>query len=94
MAQITTSWRIAAPADRVFDAVAHIESFQRVGPHMTNVEFLSDQHTGIGTRFRETSVMGRREASTELKVTEYVPNERVRLVSDAGGTIWDTVFTV
>jgi hypothetical protein len=35
-----------------------------------------------------------REASTELEVTEYVPDERVRLVSDAGGTIWDTVFTV
>ncbi len=28
------------------------------------------------------------------EVTEYVENQRVRLVSDTGGTIWDTVFTV
>ena len=32
--------------------------------------------------------------STELAVTEYVENHRVRIVSDAGGTVWDTVFTV
>jgi carbon monoxide dehydrogenase subunit G len=35
-----------------------------------------------------------KEASTELEVTEYVENDRIRLVSDSGGTIWDTVFTV
>ena len=27
-------------------------------------------------------------------MTEYQEAERIRLVSDAGGTIWDTVFTV
>ena len=37
--------------------------------------------------------MGRRRASTELEVTEYVKDERVRIVSDAGGAVWDTVFT-
>ena len=37
--------------------------------------------------------MGKREAATELEVTEYVPNNHVRLVADAGGTVWDTVFT-
>jgi uncharacterized membrane protein len=35
-----------------------------------------------------------REVTTELEVTEYEPNQRVRLVSDAGGTVWDTMFTV
>ena len=30
------------------------------------------------------------EASTELEVTEYVENDRVRI----GGAVWDTVFTV
>ena len=32
--------------------------------------------------------------STELEVTEYAESEHVRIVSDAGGTIWDTVFAV
>lgn len=94
MAQYTATRTIAAPADRVFDIVAHIENFQNAVPHITKVEFLTDQHSGVGTRFRETRVMRGREAATELEVTEYVPNERVRLVSDAGGTIWDTVLSV
>ena len=59
-----------------------------------NVEFLTEQRKGVGTRFRETRLMGKRKGSAELEVTEYVENERIRLVSDQGGTIWDTVFTV
>jgi len=35
-----------------------------------------------------------RKVTTELELTEYVENERVRFVSDAGGTIWDTVMAV
>ena len=27
-------------------------------------------------------------------VTEYLENESIRMVSDQGGTVWDTVFTV
>ena len=94
MAQFTASLLIAAPIERVFDAVAHIERFREVVPRITNVEFLSERRTGVGTRFRETRRMGRREATTVLEVTEYVPNEHVRLVADEGGTIWDTVLTV
>lgn len=38
--------------------------------------------------------MGKREMKTELDVTEYVENERIRMVADSHGTVWDTVFTV
>jgi carbon monoxide dehydrogenase subunit G len=38
--------------------------------------------------------MGKREMSSELEVKELVANDRVRMVSDQGGTVWDTVFTV
>lgn len=94
MAQFAAKRTIDAPADRVFETVAHIENFQRAIPHITNVEFLTEAHAGIGARFRETRLMRGREVTTELEVTEYEPNQRVRLVSDAGGTVWDTVFTV
>jgi uncharacterized membrane protein len=94
MAQHVATRTIAAPVDRVFATVAHIDRFQEAVPHITNVEFLTETRSGVGTRFRETRLMRGREASTELEVTEYVQDERVRLVSDAGGTVWDTVFTV
>ncbi|RKY18142.1 MAG: hypothetical protein DRQ55_14135 [Planctomycetota bacterium] len=93
MAWAETTRDVQAPIERVFDAVAHIESFQQIVPEITQVEFLSEQRRGLGARFRETRVMGGREASTELKVTEYVENERIRLEADAGGTIWDTTFS-
>ena len=84
---------IQAPVEAVFRTVAHIENFREVVPEIVGVEFLTDQKSGVGTRFRETRLMGRRQASTVLEVTEYVPNERVRLVADQGGTVWDSVFT-
>ncbi len=94
MSTITCSRRVSAPLPLVFDTIAHIENFQRACPDIIKVEFLGEQRRGAGTRFRETRRMGNREASTELEVKSYAENEHVRLVSDAGGTIWDTTFRV
>jgi len=94
MARVTVTRVVDAPEDVVFRTVADIGHFSQAVPHIVNVEFLSDVRSGVGTRFRETRVMNGREASTELEVTEYVENDHVRIVSEAGGTVWDTVFTV
>ena len=48
----------------------------------------------MGTRFRETRFMRGREYETELEITEFVDQDHVRLVADAGGTIWDSEFAV
>ncbi len=93
MGHASTSRTIRAPVERVFDAVAHIENFQHISPDIVKVEFLTEQRRGVGTRFRETRRMGKREGCTELEVTEYVENEHIRLVADQGGTIWDSSFT-
>lgn len=92
MRQFTSQRAIGAGIDEVFHVVAHIENFQKAVPHIVNVEYLSEHTRGVGTRFRETRQMGRREAATELEVREYEPPNTVRLVSDAGGTVWDTTF--
>ena len=94
MGRIATSRQIAAPVERVFDVVAHVENFREAVPDIVRVEYTSATRKGPGTRFKETRRMGRREATVELEVTEYEPNERVRIVSDAGGTVWDTTFRV
>lgn len=93
MSQTNVIRLIDAPVDKVFAVVSDISQYSKAIPHLINIEFLSEQRTGVGTRFRETRVMKKREVSTELEVTEYIENEKVRLVSDEGGTIWDTVFT-
>ena len=94
MKPIIVSRTIEAPLDLVFQTVGDVRNFRQAVPHITNVEFLTEQQCGAGTRFRETRTMKGREHSVELEVTEFVENERIRLVSDAGGTIWDTVFSV
>jgi uncharacterized membrane protein len=94
MKPVSTSRMIAAPLDLVFRTISDARNFRDAVPHITRIEFLSDKHSGVGTRFRETRVMKGREETVELEVVEYGQNERIRLISDAGGTIWDTVFTV
>ena len=94
MSQTTVVRTIDAPIGKVFDTVAQIENFAKAVPHIVGTEFLSDVTSGVGTRFRETRRMRGKETTTELEVTEYVENDRVRIVADAGGTIWDTVFEV
>lgn len=94
MTHTKLSRTIRAPATAVFEMVANATNYTEAVPEIVKVGFLTDQRSGVGTRFRETRVMGRREATTELEVTEYVANERIRMVSDAGGTVWDTLFTV
>jgi len=91
-ANVTRS--INAPAAAVFHCVADIENFAQAIERITAVEFLSEQKIGVGTRFRETRVTDGREVTNELEVTEYVEGERVRIVTDTHGTLWDTVFTV
>lgn len=94
MTQVRVSETIAAPIDVVFRAVSDIENLPNTNPDVVGVDFLSEQRSGVGTRFRETRKMGSKEHVTELHVTEHVENERVRMVADNPGTCWDTVFTV
>ena len=90
----SVSRSIKAPIDLVFSRISDVHSFAEVSDDILNIEFLSETTHGVGTRFKETRNMSGREATTELELTEFVENERVRFVSDAGGTIWDTVMAV
>jgi carbon monoxide dehydrogenase subunit G len=94
MGPITTTRYIEAPPEAVFTVIANMQNWAEAVPDVVRVEMLSDTTTGVGTRFRETRLMKGKEATTELEVTEYVENERIRIVADTGGTIWDSVHTV
>ena len=94
MRSVETTRVIKAPIETVFQTIADVQNFQKAVKGITNIEFLSDQTVGAGTRFRETRIMHGKESTVELEVTEYLENDGVRMVSDAGGTIWDTIFTV
>ena len=94
MTRTSISISVRAPVEKVFAAVSDVETFPQRAEAITQVEFLSEQQSGVGTRFRETRMMKGRESQTELEVTEYIENDRIRMVADQGGTIWDTIFVV
>ena len=94
MTHTELSLTVDAPIGVVFSTVADVSNFSEAVPHIEHVEFLSETRAGVGARFRETRLMGSRRATSELEVTEYVQDERVRFLADQGGTIWDTIFTV
>jgi len=90
--RITIERTIAAPAEKIFKTVAHIDEYSQAVPCITSFEFLSEQHAGVGTRFRETRSMKGKRTTGEFEVTEYEPHGRVRIVTDSHGAVWDTVF--
>jgi len=94
MTQFRFTRTTTAPIDFVFATISNPQSFSKVSEDVVRIEMLSDTTSGVGTRFRETRKMGKREATTDLEITECVENEHVRFVSDAGGAIWDTIYTV
>src|SRR5579862_8657141 len=85
---------INAPLQVVFKTMADVEQFSKAVPHITKVEFLTEKKSRVGARFRETRKMKDKEVSTELVVTEYVENERVRMVAADHGITWDSIFIV
>ncbi|SMO46622.1 SRPBCC family protein [Gracilimonas mengyeensis] len=94
MTLLTVTKQINAPLNRVFNTISDIRNFTEAVPDIVHVEFLTEQKHGVGTKFRETREINGRKATTDLEVTELKEDEYIRLVSDAGGTIWDSLFTV
>jgi carbon monoxide dehydrogenase subunit G len=85
---------INAPKEKVFETISNVEHFAKAVPHIKEIIFLTKQKKGLGTKFSETRIMKGREATTELEVIDYLENEHIRMLSDSGGTIWDSLFTV
>ncbi len=94
MAKTTTARQINAPIEVVFDTIAHIENFSKAVPAIVSTEFVTEQTRGSGTRFLETREFRGKKMTHELKVGIYEPNSRVQMISEAGGVIWDSMFTV
>ena len=86
MTTTTVTRTIDAPHARVFDAVANVENLPNVVPEVVEIELLSDDAPGVGTRFRETRMMNGKRTRTELEITESIAGERVRMVADSHGT--------
>ncbi len=89
-----SSRTIHAMPERVFRTVADPEEFQRAIPGGSQVEYLTASRTGVGVKFGATRLMKGKPSTFEQEVTEFVPNQHIRLVNVTHGTVWDTTFSV
>jgi len=85
---------INAPPDRVFRTVADPEEFHRAIPDGVKVEYLTAQHSGVGTRFRATRMNRGKPTAFDQEVVEYVPGKHIRMDNETHGTLWIGMFDV
>jgi len=95
MKPVIVESNIHAPPDAVFDAIVDIERLPETSPDTVSVEFIGEQRSGAGTRFRDTRTRGRKTQVFELELTECDPQARTaRFVNVTDGTVWDTAMSV
>jgi hypothetical protein len=91
---ITVSQTVRATPLLVFETVANPEAYARAVPVIVRTDFLSESRRGAGTRFRSVRAWKGRESTTELEITEAVPSRHIRMVTESGGIVWDTTYTI
>ncbi|MCB9880969.1 MAG: SRPBCC family protein [Planctomycetes bacterium] len=91
---VTSVRTVSAPPQAVFDIISDPRRYAEIQPDIVGIDVLQEDAEGRVERFRETRRMKGREAAVELRITERTPAKRIRFVSDAGGTTWDTVYSL
>ena len=71
MAGFTVKTFVDAPPSRVFEAASDFANAHTFVRGITKVEMLTDGPVGVGTRFKETRVMFKRECTEEMEVTAF-----------------------
>ena len=65
-ASFTLSRHVETPVDRVFEVFSDIPRSHEMVDQIVRIEMLTDGPVGVGTRWRETRMMFKREATEEL----------------------------
>lgn len=93
--KVEATRKIDAPLDRVFNFVSSVHAMAKAFPDsVIKIETLTEHDRGLGARFRETRLLGKKEDVIVLETIEYIQNERVKSETLTAGSIWHTGFAV
>lgn len=92
MSELTVSTNVAAPIDRVFAVYTDIGKAAERIPAITSLEVLSEGPFGEGTRWRETRLMFKKEATEEMWVTGFNPPQSYTVEAESHGSRYSTLF--
>jgi hypothetical protein len=76
---------IEAAPGRVFEVISNPSEATKFLENITQSTQLTEGPIGVGTVFRETRLMGGKEASADLTITAYEPDTRVGISTEAEG---------
>lgn len=93
MAGFRISRTINAPPARVFEAFTDFAHAAERIPAITKLELLTDGPVRKGTRFRETRVVFKQQATEELEVTAFDPPRAYGVGCTSCGVRYATTFT-
>ena len=85
MSKINVCVEIDASAEAVFDVVANIENSHQHIEGIEKIEMLTDGDVGVGTKWRETRVMMKRESTEEMEITSFERPSHYSVYCDSAG---------
>jgi carbon monoxide dehydrogenase subunit G len=94
MKPITCSVSINATPQAVFAACTDFANAPERVKGIVRVEMLTDGPVGLGTKFKETRIMFKREATETMEVTAYEPPHRVQLSANSCGAEFHSEFKI
>lgn len=93
MSKIEVSTQIDAPVERVFALFTDLGKAEENIDGIKKLELLTSGPIGKGTQFRETRVMLGKEATEEMEITEFEPNESYRVEAESCGAKYITKYS-
>ncbi|MEE8154424.1 MAG: SRPBCC family protein [Phycisphaerales bacterium] len=93
MGPITAGKHFNAPQDKVWEVMADLENAADRIQAIVKLEVLTDGPVGQGTRFRETRIMFKKEATEEMEITAWNPPNSYTIEADGCGCHYTTVIT-
>jgi carbon monoxide dehydrogenase subunit G len=92
MAGFTITRHIEAPREKVFERLSDFRRAPERIKGIKKVEMLTDGPVGVGTRFKETRIVFKREASEVMEVTAFNPPTGYTICCATCGCRYETEF--
>ncbi len=83
---------IDAPIEEVFEVFSDLPKAADRIEGIVKIEMLTEGPVGRGTRWRETRILFKREATEELEITAFEPPTRYRVEAESSGAHYLTEF--
>lgn len=93
MPSFTITKHIPHPVEAVFATASDFPNAAENVEGIVRVEMLTEGPVGLGTRFKETRIMFKREASETMEVTRWEPPRCYVLSADSHGCKYESTLT-